>query len=109
VARNLESMYSEALQHGIQPISCTVPSVLGFDEGIHPRLRLNQLIKNISAALGIACVDLFSATGDSAGRLRIEYSNDGLHLSPRGYEAMAEAIFSEAVMGIISRRLGDSK
>jgi lysophospholipase L1-like esterase len=39
------------------------------------------------------------------GRLREEYSNDGLHLSPLGYEAMAEAIFSRAVNGIVSKHL----
>ncbi len=102
VARNLVSMYRDALSHEIRPVSCTIPSVLGFDEGIPPRLMLNQLIKSYSAALGVACVDIFSATSDSEGRLRAEYSNDGLHLSALGYEAMADAIFSEAVSGMIS-------
>lgn len=109
VANNLAEMYGESLSHGIQPIACTVPSVLGFDEGIQPRLQLNQLIEKCSVELGIICVDLFSATGDSTGRLREEYSNDGLHLSPLGYKAMAEAIFSGAVSVIVSKHLGDMK
>jgi len=108
VAENLAKMIDEAMSHGIQPIVCTVPSVLGFDEGIRPRLQLNDLIKNLSAELGIICVDLFSATGDSTGRLREEYSDDGLHLSPQGYEAMAEAIFLGAVSGIVSKHLEDA-
>ncbi len=110
VARNLAKMYDEALIHGIQPVACTVPSVLGYDEGIQPRLQLNQLIKKYSAERSIICVDLFSATGDSlTGRLKEEYSNDGLHLNPLGYEAMAESIFSGAVSAIVSKRLGDVK
>jgi len=101
VAENLAGMYDEALKNRIRPVACTVPSVRGYDEGVQPRLRLNELIKRHSGALGIACVDLFTATADSAGRLRGEYSNDGLHLSPLGYETLAEAIFSEAVLGMV--------
>lgn len=103
VAGNLTEMYREAVRHGIRPIACTVPSILGFDEGIPPRLVLNQLIKKFSAEHGHVCVDLFTATCDSAtGRLREECSNDGLHLSARGYKTMAEVIFSEAVRNIVS-------
>jgi lysophospholipase L1-like esterase len=105
VAGNLAKMTGEALTEGIRPVTCTVPSVLGFDEGIQPRMQLNRLIKRYSIDHGVVCVDLFSATGDSAGRLRKDYSNDGLHLSVAGYEAMAKAIFSDAVRGIVSKRM----
>lgn len=101
IAENLTGMYNEALENGIRPVACTVPSVRGYDEGIQSRLQLNGLIKRYAGALGVVCVDLFTATADSAGRLREEYSNDGLHLSPLGYEAMAEVIFSDAVRGMI--------
>ena len=104
VAWNLAEMYREAVRHGIRSIACTVPSVLGFDEGIPPRLVLNRLIKKYSAEHDQICVDLFTATCDSlTGRLREEYSNDGLHMNVRGYETIAEVIFSEAVRGIVSR------
>jgi lysophospholipase L1-like esterase len=72
-------------------------------------LELNRLIVNNSKGRGVLCVDLFTATGDSARRLRHEFSNDGLHLSTSGYEAMAEAIFSGAVKEIVSRYLGDAR
>jgi lysophospholipase L1-like esterase len=108
VAGNLTEMYREAVKHGITPIACTVPSILGFDEGIPPRLVLNQLIKKYSAEHGQVCVDLFTATCDSkTGRLREECSNDGLHMSTKGYETMAEAILLEAVRDIVSEhRMG---
>lgn len=108
VARNLSDMYMGALEHRIQPVACTVPSVLGFDEGIRPRLQLNQLIEKYCAALGVLCVDLFTATSDSSGRLRGEYSNDGLHLSAEGYKAIADATFSSAVSPVISKHLGET-
>lgn len=101
IAENLAGMYDEALMNGIRPVACTVPSVRGYDEGIQPRLRLNGLIKRYSGTLGVVCVDIFSATADSTGRLREEFSNDGLHLSPSGYEAVAEVIFSDAVRVMI--------
>jgi len=109
VAENLLEMYDEGLRNGIQPVACTVPSVRGYDEGIPPRLQLNGLIKKCSDDRGVVCVDLFAATKDSAGRLREEYSNDGLHLSRPGYEAVAEAIFSEAVRGMVEGYLGGRK
>jgi lysophospholipase L1-like esterase len=106
VAENLMEMYREAVCHGIQPIACTVPSVLGFDEGIPPRLVLNRLIKEYSVEHTHVCVDIFTATCDSStGRLREECSNDGLHLNTRGYETMAEAIFSRTVRDIVSGHL----
>jgi len=105
IAENLAEMTDRALSHGIQPVACTVPSVLGFDEGIQPRLRLNGLIQRQSEDRHVVCVDLFSATSDPTGRLRDDYSNDGLHLSVAGYEAMGEALFSGAIRGIILERI----
>jgi acyl-CoA thioesterase I len=101
VAENLSSMYDEAVKNGVRPVACTVPSVRGYDEGIPPRLQLNGLIKRQCGEIGVACVDLFLATSDSEGRLREEFSNDGLHLSQLGYETIAEAVFSGAVRGMI--------
>jgi hypothetical protein len=96
-------MYREAVKHGIRFIACTVPSILGFDEGTPPRFVLNWFIKKYSAEHNKVCVDLFTATYDSStGRLKEEYLNDGLHINTRGYETIAEVIFSEAVRGIVS-------
>ena len=106
VAENLQEMYGNALANDIEPVSCTVPSVRGFDEGIEPRLELNRLIKSCAAEMEIACADLFSATCDQpTNRLKQEYSEDGLHMTSEGYRALGDTIFSEAVRGIILRRL----
>jgi lysophospholipase L1-like esterase len=109
VAENLQEIYEKARAKGMEPISCTVPSVFGFDEGIEPRLELNRLIKGCSAERGMACVDLFRATCDPpTNRLKQEYSDDGLHMTSAGYRTLGETIFLEAVRGIILRRLGGS-
>ena len=108
IASNLTEMYDTSLSFGINPVSCTVPSILGYDEGIPPRIELNRLIQEVSRRRGMVCVDLFAATGDSEGRLKEAYSNDGLHLSTQGYQTMAEAIFSGAVAPVVSRHLGKS-
>jgi acyl-CoA thioesterase-1 len=106
IASNLAVMFDEALAQGIRPVACTVPSILGFDEGIGPRIYLNRLIREQSAERSMLCVDLFTATAEPATqRLRAAYSDDGLHLTPLGYHAMADAIFNGAVEGAILERL----
>ena len=62
IADNLAVMYDSALGEGIGPVACSIPSILGFDELIPPRLRLNQIIQSNASKRGIAFVDLFTAT-----------------------------------------------
>jgi alpha-L-fucosidase len=102
---NLIGMYDRAQERGIRPVACTVPSVLGWDEGIKPRLELNRLIREHCERSSIVCVDVFSATCDADMRLKQEYSDDGLHLTPLGYRAMADAVFSDAVKAIVEASL----
>jgi len=106
VFSNLKEMYWEAEENGIEPIACTVPSILGFDMYIQPRMELSRLIMKYCHDRGVRCVDLFKATSNpKTNRLLEEYSNDGLHLSTRGYRKVAETIWSEAVEEIIAASL----
>ena len=103
---NLTKMYVDAKEYAIEPIACTVPSILGFDSYIPPRLELNKLIRKFCVNNELICVDLFTATSDSqTNRLLKEFSNDGLHLSTKGYEKIAETIFSEAIEEIINNAI----
>jgi len=107
ILKNLVEMYEEAVKHKIEPIACTVPSILGFDAGMPLRIELNGLIEGYCLMHGLICVDLFTATCDPrTKRLKEEFSNDGLHLNRRGYEAVAEVIFASAVRRIVLTRLG---
>ncbi len=102
----LKQMYEKAVDNNVEPIVCTVPSLLGWDEGIPPRLTLNHLLRHFYRDKNTLCVDLFEATCDSATkRLRSEYTSDGLHFNALGYRKIAETIFKEAVRRVLTRDL----
>jgi hypothetical protein len=95
-------MYEIALEEKIQPIACTVPSIIGWDKGIPQRLRLNQSIKQCCSEKGILFADLYTKTCDpKTKRLKSDYSSDGLHLNMCGYRKLAESIFEEVVKGLL--------
>ena len=99
---NLKRIYELAQKNQSTPISCTVPSILGWDEGIPSRMQLNQLIKHYCHEKRVLCADLFMKTCDpQTKRLRFEYSSDGLHLNVLGYQKMAEAIFEETLQALL--------
>ena len=108
VFTNITGMFDMATHNGIEPVGCTIPSVLGWDEGIPPRLRLNELLLNSCREKKFPCADIFGKTCDpETKRLKTEYSSDGLHLNESGYRKMAETIFEEMVRDIISGFGGD--
>jgi len=99
---NLQRMYEMALENKVKPIACTVPSMIGWDEGIPQRVRLNQSITQYCREKGLLFADVFSKTCDpKTKRLRSEYSSDGLHLNTLGYRKIAESIFEEVVKGLL--------
>ncbi len=106
---NLKKMFEMAMDNGIEPIGCTVPSILRWNEGIPPRLELNQLLEGFCSEKGILCVDLFTKTCDpGTGRLRSDYSSDGLHFNTLGYKKIAETIFDESIKNLLIRELNKS-
>jgi lysophospholipase L1-like esterase len=99
---NLSKMYELSLEHRIAPVACTVPSILGYDEGLPPRLTLNKLLQDHCRETGIRCVDIFHATLEqSTNRLASQYSSDGLHLNSEGYRKMGAAIYEEGLFPIL--------
>ena len=56
-------------------------------------VRFNERIKEIASVNGAVYVDLWPALADpSSGKLKKEFTNDGLHLLGKGYKAWADAI-----------------
>ena len=56
-------------------------------------VRFNERIKEIASVNGVVYVDLWPALADpSTGKLKKEFTNDGLHLLGKGYKAWADAI-----------------
>ena len=96
ITRNLTNMYDIALTEGIRVVACSVPSILGFDDLIPPRLGLNKMIRMEAQTRGIVFVDLFTQTADSrTNRLLEDFSADGLHLNSKGYQHVAQCIFGK--------------
>jgi lysophospholipase L1-like esterase len=113
ILKNLSQMYHQALAAKVIPMACTLPSILGADEFIPPRIDLNQKIEQEAEALHIPSVDFFKATADPDGRLLEAYSSDGLHLNSRGYEKMAQVVYEtnfkkwDQIGGAIIQKWGD--
>ncbi len=73
----------------IMPVNDYIP---GKDEMLatHPVDRiqeLNRWIEKLCAENGYEYVDFYTAVADSAGKLRREYTHDGMHCNPAGYAA----------------------
>ncbi len=110
VFSNLIKMYNVALKNGIETIACSIPSILGCDSLIAPRVALNEMIRTHCVQKGLAFADVFRATADpETNRLIDKYSSDGIHLSMLGYKKMADTIYEEALEGLLSRYLSKHK
>jgi len=104
IAHNLTTMYDAGLNKGIGAVACSVPSILGFDELIPPRLHLNRMIRTGAEKRSIAFVDLFTATANpQTSRLLEDYSADGLHLNTKGYQQMGKYIFDKWLRALLDQ------
>jgi lysophospholipase L1-like esterase len=106
IAHNLTTMYDTARNKGIVAVACSVPSILGFDELIPPRLHLNRIICTEAEKRSIAFVDLFTATADpQTNRLLECYSADGFHLNTKGYRQMGRYMFDKWLRALLDQRM----
>lgn len=55
-------------------------------------VEVNERLQQIAAERGATFIDLTPALSDSEGKLRKEFTNDGLHLLGKGYQAWANFI-----------------
>jgi lysophospholipase L1-like esterase len=104
IAHNLTTMYDAAWNKGIMAVACSVPSILGLNELIPPRLNLNRMIRSEAEKRSIAFMDLFTATADPrTNRLLEDYSADGLHLNTKGYRQMGKYIFDKWLRALLDQ------
>lgn len=52
----------------------------------------NNLLRQIAEDEGVTYIDLFSLFADEEGKMNIKYSNDGLHLTGKGYLIWRDAV-----------------
>jgi lysophospholipase L1-like esterase len=94
ILHNLTSIYDAARNKRISAVACSVPSILGFDGLIPPRVDLNRAISREAEKRKMPFLDLFTATADRGNnRLLEDYSADGLHLNSKGYQRIGKYIF----------------
>lgn len=104
IMRNLVTMYERAKGAEIIPVAITVPSIRGFDELIHPRHVLNNLILEYCQTHAQPVVDLFIATAEADSlRLAERYSNDGLHLTTEGYQLLADLLYRHVFKSLVNQ------
>jgi len=102
ILENLVQMYEKSTAANIEVVACMVPSIIGSEDYVKPRLELNELIADYCFENEFVCVDLFSATADPKTKmLDKKFSSDGLHLNSAGYTKMAEVIFNQAFAKLI--------
>jgi lysophospholipase L1-like esterase len=102
ITHNLTTMYDAALNKGTVPVACSVPSILGFDALIPPRLRLNRMIRTEAAKRSMPFMDFFTATADpQTNRLSEDNSADGLHLTTKGYQQIGKYIFDKWLKALL--------
>ena len=53
---------------------------------------INDLLQQIAKEEDVTYIDLFSLFTNAEGKMNIEYSNDGLHLTGKGYEVWRDAV-----------------
>lgn len=60
-------------------------------KNVHIR-SVNEQIKALTETLDVPFIDIHSLLADEEGQLKKEYSADGLHLTPLGYEVWSQAL-----------------
>lgn len=103
---NLYSMAELAKLHNIEVVLCAVLPVYDYpwQTGLEPAnkiIELNQRIKKYAKMHGLVYADYFTPMADERKGLKAIYTNDGVHPTHAGYEAMvpiAEEAIEKALM-----------
>ena len=99
VYRNLVQLMQMSKEIGAEPIVLSTTPVAGavdFNEGIK---ELNDRLAGYCAENGLRFIDLFSELLDD-GVLAKEYSNDGVHISDKGYKKII-SILAPLLLGLV--------
>jgi len=99
VMEKLKRLYAKTLEIGAGPIACTLTPTEADDQMNTRISTLNALIIEHCDGEGLRVVDLFSSLAGPDGRLSPVYSDDGVHLSPQGYAAVARTVYSTMFYG----------
>ena len=93
IVNNLKSMTEIAQANGIKVILCSVLPAYDYpwSPGKKPNIKipkLNSMIKDFAKESGAFYLDYFKALNDGNNGIVKEYSNDGVHLTAKGYHVL---------------------
>ena len=93
IANNLKSMTEIAQANGVKVILCSVLPAYDYpwSPGKKPNIKipkLNSMIKDFAKESGAFYLDYFKALNDGNNGIIEEYSNDGVHLTAKGYHVL---------------------
>ena len=99
VLPNIIELVERTKNIGAIPMVLNIAPVMGvhFNETIQ---KMNNLIERFCTENKIDCLDVFSELVDGEGKLAEDYSNDGVHLSDRGYQKLIPLIFKAILTNI---------
>lgn len=101
IRNNLEAIGMLAESAGIHPVMASLLPVHDYNRGENPRfqrsafrdpariIELNRWLAALCKSKGWTFLDYHRAMIDADGRLRHDFSDDGLHPNTEGYKAMA--------------------
>ena len=93
IANNLKSMTEIAQANGVKVILCSVLPAYEYpwSPGKKPNIqipKLNSMINDFAKESGAFYLDYFKALNDGNNGIIKEYSNDGVHLTAKGYHVL---------------------
>ena len=88
-----ESLFTEVYLLSVFPVS--EKSQYASKVKIRNNATVRELNQQLAVLPGVTYVDLYDYLTDAQGQLNDTYTTDGLHLSPQGYQVLAEPIKKE--------------
>jgi lysophospholipase L1-like esterase len=82
----LQSPNTTIFLESILPVN---PDIIGFPQHYDKKehiLSTNRLLRQVALETKVAFIDIYALFNDGSGKLKKEYTFDGLHLNPQGYE-----------------------
>ena len=98
IVENIISMAELAMAAGIRPIICSVLPAGKYPwrteiESVPEKIRdLNARLRQYASDRGLAWVDYYTAMDAGDGSMRSEYTKDGVHPTPEGYDVMERIV-----------------
>ncbi|MDG2492228.1 MAG: GDSL-type esterase/lipase family protein [Flavobacteriaceae bacterium] len=95
IAENIFSMVELAKANGITPIICSVlpADKFGWNPNILPAdsvVKLNLLLKTYAVQNEVLYLNYYDKMNNEKGGLKDEFTNDGVHVTKKGYELMSK-------------------